>query len=290
MLYTVLLGSLLLACSDLVYPRHLPLEGWNNKQTDLQACSRCQQEKCPPMSHRCPGGKVKDRCDCCWECANVEGQMCDLPRSRHQYGACGEGLQCQMKSGQNTEGQCVCLTQESVCGTDRRTYKNSCRLREAANTKWRKDLRINHTGPCREAPVVLSGPQDTLVLAGQSVILGCEVTAQPLAELEWKKEGTEGALPGHNSHMVVQTHGGPQRHLVTGWLQIHWVRASDAGLYTCKAWNQLGNISASATLTVIPSDSLRNEEVPAYRVGIFDLSDDEDDYGKYREGPSGSYE
>ncbi|XP_075704705.1 kazal-type serine protease inhibitor domain-containing protein 1-like [Rhinoderma darwinii] len=243
---------------------------------------------CPSVPQRCPAGRVKDHCGCCWECANVEGQMCDLPWQRHHYGTCGGELQCQVMAGHSNEPQCVCPTQESVCGTDRRTYKNICRLLEAARTRRRIVLNLAHTGPCQEAPILLSSPRDTVAVIGQSVILGCEVSAQPIAEMEWRKEGMERPLPGEQSHIIVQSRGGPQRRQVTGWLQIHQVKQRDDGLYTCRAWNMFGEVSGSGRLRVISPDSPLASEVTHHLVGVFDVSDDEDDPS--REGPSGSHE
>lgn len=135
---------------------------------------------------------------------------------------------------------------------------------------------------------MLSSPRDTVAVIGQSVILGCEVSAQPVAEIEWRKEGIENPLPGEHGHIIIQSRGGPQRHQVTGWLQIHQVKKRDAGFYTCRAWNMFGEVSSSARLRVIPSDSPLTSEVTHHLVGVFDVSDDEDDL--FREGPSGSQE
>ncbi|XP_053556350.1 kazal-type serine protease inhibitor domain-containing protein 1-like [Bombina bombina] len=285
-----LLLTLILCLPKLVLMRHLPLKGWGNEIMSWKKCLPCQEDRCPPEPQRCPAGKVRGHCGCCWECANVEGQMCDLPLQEESFGACGEGLQCQVKAGHSDEPQCVCINQESVCGTDRRTYKNLCRLQEAARTKKRLQLAVAHIGPCQEAPVFLGAPRAMLALNGQSIILGCEVSAQPLAEIAWRKEGTEGALPGESRHIIVQSRGGPQRHRVTGWLQIHRVRQRDAGVYVCHAWNVLGEISAPARLTVVPHDSPLAFEAADLHFGVFDVADDEeiyDDEDKSREGPSG---
>ncbi|XP_018098407.1 kazal-type serine protease inhibitor domain-containing protein 1 isoform X1 [Xenopus laevis] len=266
--------------------RRLPWKGWA-KHIEGK-CPQCQEERCPPVPQWCPSGRVLDACGCCWECANVEGQLCDMAWQGHTFGACGEGLRCQLRGGHHVnEPQCVCSSQESVCGTDRRTYRNVCRMQEAARTRRRAQLTLAHVGPCKEAPALLTAPQETVALVGQRVILGCEVTAQPLAELEWRKEGTEGALPGKSSHIIVQTRGGPHRTQVTGWLQIHQVREEDVGLYMCHAWNAFGEVTALARLKVIsPADSAQAPEVN----GELDVTDDEDAYEQSREGPSGSHE
>ncbi|KAM8939641.1 kazal-type serine protease inhibitor domain-containing protein 1-like [Pelodytes ibericus] len=276
---SLLLMVLLFTFPPLTVPRNLP-----NIRRESEGCSPCQEERCPPAPLRCPGGRVRDQCGCCWKCGNVEGQMCDLPQDSPRFGACGDGLQCQ--AGHSREPHCVCTSQENVCGTDRRTYRNLCRLREAARIRWRTGLKANHTGACRQPPALLSGPRDMVALVGQSVILGCEVSGQPAAELEWWKEGTEGPLPGQSIHMIVQTHGGPQRHPVTGWLHIHRIRKSDAGLYTCYAWNHLGKVTASATVRVLSPDSQQASELYEYDDGMLAMLDDEDN----QDGPSGSNE
>lgn len=50
--------------------------------------------------------------------------------------------------------------------------------------------------------------------------------------------------------------GGPQKFEVTGWLQIQALRPSDEGTYRCLARNALGQVEASATLTVLTLDQL----------------------------------
>ncbi|KAM9330221.1 kazal-type serine protease inhibitor domain-containing protein 1-like [Gastrophryne carolinensis] len=285
MFHTLLLVSSLLSLPQPVLLHLLPIRGWSNEVESSQSCGPCQEELCPPPPHRCPAGRVRDRCGCCWECANVEGQMCDPPRTKRQFGTCGDELRCQAKAGQ--EPHCICPSQENVCGTDRRTYKNICRLQEAARTRRRTALTMAHTGPCQEAPVFLNVPRDTVAVVGQSVILGCEVSAQPVADLEWWKEGVDRALPGDSGHIIVQSRGGPQRHQVTGWLQIHNVRQRDAGLYICRARNVYGVETTSARLTIILPDSPQASDVSGQLIGVFDVTDDEDDLP--REG-SGSHD
>ncbi|KAM3910249.1 kazal-type serine protease inhibitor domain-containing protein 1-like [Leptodactylus fuscus] len=265
-----------------------PIEVGPNEVEGKETCPVCEESRCPSVPQPCPAGRVRDYCGCCWECANVEGQRCDLPWQRHHYGPCGGQLQCQVVAGHGPEPQCVCPSQDSVCGTDRRTYKNICRLQEVAQTRRRKVLSLAHTGACREAPILLSSPGDMVVVIGQSVLLGCEVSAQPIAEIEWRKDGVERALSGEHRHIIIQSRGGPQRHQVNSWLQIHQVQQRDAGVYTCRAWNVFGEVSSSARLRVISQDSPLASEVSHHLVGVFDVSDDEDD--PTREGPSGSHE
>ncbi|XP_069833159.1 kazal-type serine protease inhibitor domain-containing protein 1-like [Dendropsophus ebraccatus] len=284
---SLLLVLLILSFSSPTLLWILPYKGWFNEVEGKENCPPCQEYHCPRVPRRCLAGRVKDRCNCCWECANMEGQLCDLPSQKPHYGTCREGLLCQVVAGYSEEPQCVCPTQENVCGTDRKTYKNICRLQDAVRTRKRV-LSLAHTGPCQEAPLLISSPRDTVAVVGRSVLLGCEVSAQPTAEIEWRKEGMDRPLPGDHSHVIVQSRGGPQRHLGTGWLQIHQVKQRDAGLYTCRAWNMFGEVSGSARLHIIPPDSPQASQVTHHLVGVFDVSDDEDDLS--REGPSGSHE
>ncbi|XP_053329980.1 kazal-type serine protease inhibitor domain-containing protein 1-like [Spea bombifrons] len=250
-------------------------------------CSTCQEETCPPLPHMCWASRVRDPCGCCWKCANVEGQRCDLPGGIYQFGECGDGLLCHEETR-----RCICETQEKVCGTDRRTYKNVCRLKEAARYKWKRSLKTYQPGPCpweqERAPIFITPPRDTLAIAGQGIILGCVVSAHPVARIQWRKEGTEEPLPGGSSNMIVQTHEGPHRHQVAGWLQIHPLGEADEGQYVCVAWNKFGSISASATLSISRPDTLFAAGEYGLHAAGFDLSDDEDAQDRSQDGPSGS--
>ncbi|KAK2816638.1 hypothetical protein Q7C36_022909 [Tachysurus vachellii] len=60
---------------------------------DSQAlsCIPCSMRMCP-SDLRCPGGKVRETCDCCLKCAMVEGETCG---GLYNYlGICDEGLEC----------------------------------------------------------------------------------------------------------------------------------------------------------------------------------------------------
>ncbi|XP_068104014.1 kazal-type serine protease inhibitor domain-containing protein 1-like [Hyperolius riggenbachi] len=284
MFHTLFLVSMLLSTPIPALLRILPMKGWSN-EVELQGCSPCQEERCPPVSPRCPAGRTKDQCGCCWECANVDGQMCDLPGTKTHFGTCGEELRCQVKAGQKP--LCVCPSQEPVCGSDRRTYKNICRLHEAIRSKRRAVLSVAHTGLCQEAPVLVSSPQDMVAMVGQTVVFGCDVLGQPIPDLHWRKDGIDRPLPGKSSHIIVQSWGGPQRNQVSSWLQIHNVHPRDAGLYTCHAQNANGELSISAQLSVTSSDFSQASDVSEHLFGVFDTIDDED---FSREGASGSHE
>lgn len=47
-------------------------------------------------------------------------------------------------------------------------------------------------------------PQDAQNYTGNDVIFGCEVSAYPMPQLEWKKKGNKMFLPGDDTHVSVQ--------------------------------------------------------------------------------------
>lgn len=97
---------------------------------------------------------MQDACGCCWECANLEGQLCDLDPSANFYGRCGEQLECRLDAGGDLsrgevpEPLCVCRSQRPLCGSDGRTYAQICRLQEAAGARPDANLTVVHPGPC----------------------------------------------------------------------------------------------------------------------------------------------
>ncbi|KAL0186649.1 hypothetical protein M9458_018319, partial [Cirrhinus mrigala] len=115
-----------------------------------QECEECAPELCPlPLG--CRAGLVQDSCGCCSQCANLEGQTCDLGQRTVYYGLCGENLECKLDrsdgaDGEEPEAQCVCLSQKPLCGTDGQTYMNICKYKEAAYLN--PGLNVSD-GPCR---------------------------------------------------------------------------------------------------------------------------------------------
>uniref|UniRef100_A0A803VX64 Kazal type serine peptidase inhibitor domain 1 n=1 Tax=Ficedula albicollis TaxID=59894 RepID=A0A803VX64_FICAL len=228
--------------------------GWQRLLEEGEGCTECQPEECP-VPRGCLAGTVRDACDCCWECANLEGQICDLDNTNHFYGKCGEHLECRLDAGDLRHGevpepQCACLSQLALCGSDGKTYAQICRFLEAARAHPDANLTVAHEGPCESEPQITSPPYDTWNITGQDVVFGCEVFAYPMASIEWRKDGTEMLLPGDDPHISVQFRGGPQKYEVTGWLQIQGVRVTDEGTYRCFARNRVGEAVALASLTV----------------------------------------
>ncbi|XP_023694175.1 kazal-type serine peptidase inhibitor domain 3 isoform X2 [Paramormyrops kingsleyae] len=224
-------------------------------------CERCVPQQCPEAVG-CRAGLVLDRCGCCYECGNSEGQPCDLDNSNVFSGLCGSDLRCEidmsdLRYGEVLEPQCVCVFQEAVCASDGRTFINLCQFKDAAYSK--PGLRIDSSGPCQTVPLIKVPPHNRVNVSGSTVMFLCEVFAFPMALIEWRKDGSDLILPGDDPHISVQSRGGPMKYELSSWLQIEGVVPEDAGMYRCVAHNHLGNISASAVLGV-----LRPEEVSAF--------------------------
>uniref|UniRef100_A0A3P9M7X1 Kazal-type serine peptidase inhibitor domain 3 n=1 Tax=Oryzias latipes TaxID=8090 RepID=A0A3P9M7X1_ORYLA len=235
---------------------HEDLEGGGNGTGGAGGCGPCDPELCPE-TRGCRAGLVPDRCGCCQECANLEGQACDPGDRNRFYGLCGSGLRCQgdpnPASGEEEE-VCVCEDQEPVCGSDGTTYTNMCQFRQANFSE--PNLQLSARGPCRTVPVIKVPPQSQLNGSGGSLLFFCEVFAFPMALVEWRKDGRDVVLPGDDPHISVQSRGGPLKFELSSWLQIERAEQSDSGTYHCTARNDLGSVSASAVLRVLEAEEL----------------------------------
>uniref|UniRef100_H2ZLY2 Ig-like domain-containing protein n=1 Tax=Ciona savignyi TaxID=51511 RepID=H2ZLY2_CIOSA len=58
------------------------------------SCGVCDPERCEETATSCPSGLIRDACDCCYVCGNLEDTPCDLPSDVFRFGECGEGLIC----------------------------------------------------------------------------------------------------------------------------------------------------------------------------------------------------
>ncbi|KFP69045.1 Kazal-type serine protease inhibitor domain-containing protein 1, partial [Cariama cristata] len=179
---------------------------WWRLLREGDSCGKCDLALCSEPKD-CPAGTVLDRCGCCPECGNVEGQICDLDQGNHFYGQCGDNLVCRLDAdearfGEVPEPQCVCKSQESICGPEGKTYENICQFNKAYATK--RNISMKHKGPCESAPVISMPPQDVQNFTGNDVIFVCEVSAYPMPHLEWKKKGNKMFLPGDDTHISVQ--------------------------------------------------------------------------------------
>ncbi|XP_067834810.1 kazal-type serine protease inhibitor domain-containing protein 1-like [Heptranchias perlo] len=258
--------------------------GWQRLLEEGDGCPPCEPEQCAPPQV-CLAGLVRDPCDCCWECGNIEGQICDLDNTNHFYGQCGESLECRLdlgdlRHGEVPEPQCMCLSNRAVCGSNGQTYPQICKFQEAANGNETSNITLAHEGPCEAVPQIVSPPYNIWNTTGEDVIFGCEIFAYPMAAIEWRKDGVESFLPGDDPHISVQFRGGPFKYEVTGWLQIQEVRDTDSGVYHCLARNKLGEVSAAASLTIVTPDQMSEIETAWRRPQqlVDDYSDTEDYY------------
>ncbi|XP_064455818.1 insulin-like growth factor-binding protein-related protein 1 [Ornithodoros turicata] len=225
-------------------------------QTD--ACGLCVVERCPHPSN-CLAGVVRDHCGCCMVCGEREGSRCfheDVPDSGGLL-PCGEGLKCRRRTdlapGDLDEALCVCADPEPVCGSNGKTYDNICQL-TVARYGLRNGLTVTSRGPCSEAPVILSRPENTSNYTGGRAAISCEVKGWPVPTVEWKVDRGNGRLiplPTDSPRISVQSRGGPSNYEVTSWLQLLDVERDDSGSYYCVASNREGQASASAKLNVI---------------------------------------
>lgn len=120
--------------------------GQENIPTD---CGVCDRSACPNQEDMiCKAGIKRDRCNCCQQCAQAEGQVCDLPKKGNKYPTCGDYLTCKPRENDKTVGICVCDYQNTLCGTDDVTYSSICKLREAQIQKG-QDLKVQNSGPCK---------------------------------------------------------------------------------------------------------------------------------------------
>ncbi|KAI5624066.1 kazal-type serine protease inhibitor domain-containing protein 1 precursor [Silurus asotus] len=249
-----------------------------DRNASASACEQrqpCAPEQCPPTPG-CRAGLVRDSCACCLECGNLEGQQCDPGDRNVYYGLCGDGLECR-SDGETQEPQCVCASREPVCGSDGQTYTNLCKFREA---QFSNQGLNSSEGPCRTIPIIKVPPRNLVNMTGSSAVFLCEVFAFPMALVEWRKEGKEVVLPGDDPHISVQSRGGPQKYELSSWLQIEEATREDSGTYRCIAKNDLGNISATAVLGILPPDEMSAylEETMKELMGYDPIRDYDGDY------------
>ncbi|CAJ0940728.1 unnamed protein product, partial [Ranitomeya imitator] len=91
------------------------------------------------------------------------------------------------------------------------------------------------------APVFVKGLCDLQVMDGSQVVMNVEVTAHPPAEILWFHNGKE-IQETEDFHF--------ERSGDTYYLYIQEVFPEDTGMYTCEAWNSLGQARTEAMLTV----------------------------------------
>nr|AYU97989.1 IGFBP-related protein 1 [Trichoniscus pusillus] len=212
-------------------------------------CEKCDRSECPLITF-CATGVTQDNCGCCDICSQRLGQKCDyVPEGtlveKPIIGDCGEFLSC------SEEGVCECTEEGQVCGSDDVTYNSLCELMEA--TVQKHELTVFDRAPCRKGPVIKSPPKDTSRPAGSILALDCEAVGYPVPTITWelyRPDGSTIQLPSDDSLVAVQVRGGPEKHMVSGWVQIMEVLPENIGLYTCIASNEKGVVKASANVSI----------------------------------------
>ncbi|GFS44083.1 insulin-like growth factor-binding protein-related protein 1 [Nephila pilipes] len=219
-------------------------------------CGECNSNSCE-TPRNCLTGLVKDSCDCCYSCAKREGERCahaSLPFGG--LGRCGENLECRVRNDLDRndppEAVCFCVHQQHVCGSDGITYDNICQLTEARYSR-RDGLRVVSSEPCRKSPHIVSSPQNISNTTGSYAILTCEARAWPLPTIRWERtrDGSLTKLPGNNTRLTVHSRNGPNTDEATSWLLFLRLSKEDSGTYICKADNDVGSATTSATVQVI---------------------------------------
>ena len=88
-----------------------------------------------------------------------------------------------------------------------------------------------------EPPAFITRPSDHMALAGEDVLLACQVNGDPQPDVHWKRQDRDLAV---DKVKIVAGKG----------LKIESVHPSDEGTYICEAANVIGTISASALLQI----------------------------------------
>lgn len=97
-----------------------------------------------------------------------------------------------------------------------------------------------------EAPVFEIPLQNVVAAPGSDVLLKCIITANPLPQVSWQKDGS---VLRSDGRLLIRAEG--ERHT----LLLREARAADAGSYTATATNELGQASCAAVLAVRPGGS-----------------------------------
>ncbi|XP_071528225.1 insulin-like growth factor-binding protein-related protein 1 [Panulirus ornatus] len=213
-------------------------------------CGECDRSSCPEVE-ACQDGKVLDACGCCEVCAAGLGQRCQT-QAQTDYNLCGEYLVCRTRTdtGDTDEATCECENTDPVCGSDGVTYPTLCHLLQ--QTTENPDLFVEVRSPCKGVPVIKSKPEDKVRPLGSILVLDCEAAGYPVPEITWelnRPDGSSVKLPGDDPSFAVQVRGGPEDHMVTGWVQIMRITRKNLGIYTCVATNTEGEVRASATVS-----------------------------------------
>ena len=88
-------------------------------------------------------------------------------------------------------------------------------------------------------PFLIRGPQDAVTLAGGSVEFQCRVGGDPIPDVLWRRTAGGGNMPLGRVHILEDRS-----------LRVEAVIPEDEGEYSCEADNDVGTVTASATLIV----------------------------------------
>jgi len=220
-----------------------------------QQCSECDRSQCPRLPP-CPGAEAMDECGCCAVCRRSLGQRCDGPGTGVEFGPCGDYLSCEARRDVvgGSEHWCQCRERGDVCGSDSQTYASVCALLEAGGA----NLTVAHQGPCPSIPVIRSAPSSSTRRLGGILVLDCEAAGVPVPEIFWelyRPDGKTVLLPNDDSSCAVQTRGGPEPFMVTGWVQIMKMTKDSVGTYVCNAKNRLGVAKAMAKISYLEREN-----------------------------------
>jgi len=103
------------------------------------------------------------------------------------------------------------------------------------------------------APKIVSPPEHVRNYTGGSAAMSCEVIGDPIPLVSWVKTNVNNKtsnLPGDDDSIMTLSQGGPEKHEVTGWLQIMHLRKSHEADYTCVAYNKHGSDTRTARLKI----------------------------------------
>lgn len=115
----------------------------------------------------------------------------------------------------------------------------------------------------RDRPRFLIKPLSLRVDRGEDAAFSCKLTGDPMPEVIWEKDGKCLKDIFESSHFRVNQQDG-------GWyqLKVFRTRAPDAGVYTCRAFNEHGESVAGAVLLVehVPTreEKMRNGYANGY--------------------------
>ncbi|XP_076822097.1 obscurin-like [Clavelina lepadiformis] len=113
-----------------------------------------------------------------------------------------------------------------------------------------------NTWPVGLSPGFTLGLHNQQAVVGNTVIFFCTVSAFPLPNIHWRKEGDEEEvmlLSEGSSGIEITTISSNDKH-TDCTLKIHRVTMLDAGLYSCHATNENGKSACSAVLRVTQDD------------------------------------